>query len=234
MTDSVQRDEESLIAALRDLYAADVLNARADVDRGLTPRDSSTHTAERTTSAAIVVLSVVTAAVLVALVVRFSASDLLVGNFGAAHQARTPLPSPHSSVSLTVGPLVGGIPVSVNGEPVLRGAAIGQRIAASRDTQSFLIGGWFHAGQPVAYCPTYLIRTPWYVCSAIPMYDRSSGGALRWIYPGDPPRIDSAIPIAANRAAVIRIHTHDESCPATMRDCASWPVMLELVWLGSS
>ena len=100
------------------------------------------------------------------------------------------------------------------------------------------MGGWFHRNSDQKiFCPLYMAGSPWWFCNVFRLYDElkepSPGGPDKVvsIYTGDPPRLDPKLPSAADRPVVLRIHTHDESCPA-MRDCSSLPVLVEVVWLG--
>jgi hypothetical protein len=242
MTKSVYVDDESLAAALRDLYASELERARADalpldvvvaVQRG---------TIKTRPSRGLAMTSLAVARLVVLAVLVFNSSATTAPGVGSTPTAEAsretqapPSPSAVARSSPVVGPLLDGIPVTLNGEPVLRGSGnIAKRFEDLSKAQAFLAGGWFHAGQPERFCPAYLAGTPWSFCSTFELYELPHGGTAVWIYPGDPPKVDPAVPIAADRGVVLRIHTHDASCTPEVSDCISLPVLVEVVWLGPS
>jgi hypothetical protein len=224
MNDRIALDDKSLIASLRDLYLSELQRAgdvrHASVVPVLTrPRRGPVAIAS-SLAAAVVVLALVAGLTVVA--------PPRTDNGSAS-------PSPTlSSGSPAMGPLMGGIPTTVGGQPVLRGEAIQERIRTSKDSTPYLVGGWFHRGEPERFCPAFLTGTPWWFCSAFALYDQPKGGSITWIYPGHPAGIAKDAPIAANRPVVLLIRTHDPSCathPAPT-DCATLPVVVRLVWSG--
>jgi hypothetical protein len=249
--------DESLAVALRDLYRSDVRAAVADWSGRRRPASPGRSAPSRPRPGLLLPTLVASLAVVAVMLSRQPSSD--THSAGAtdpqiSHEAST---ADHASPSgrateqaartantasstLAVGPLIEGLPRSIGGEPVIRGStAIRERIESSSDSASFLIGGWFHrnAGSPVLYCPAYMEGTPWWVCSTFVLYDRREGGSTIespdqyvLIYPGDPARIDPRLPSASTAPVVLRINTHDRSCPPQVSECSSLPVLLELVW----
>jgi hypothetical protein len=238
MNKPVHRDDAALVAALRNLYVSELQRAMAEGHptvgvAAVVPRSGRTATTRSLVMTGLAVGLVV----LATLVLRLSPAALPgVGSTpGTASPVASVSPSSSPNSSPSIGPLLDGIPVTVDGEPVLRGAGnIAKRFEDLRYDQPFLAGGWFHAGRLERFCPAYLAGTPWWFCSTFELYELPQGGAAVWIYPGDPPRVDPAVPTAADRAVVLRIHTHDASCPADFSDCISLPVLVEVVWLGPS
>jgi hypothetical protein len=243
MTDKNSMDDSALALALRNLYLDEVDRARHEPQAGLLAVRGSPRTRARTWSplaAAAVVLVIGVAAVGFQLA-RSAPSTRGPGsaNPGGAPATGSLNPSTEASAS-SVGPIVGGIPETIRGERVLRGTdAIRQRIENSTDDTSFLVGGWFHKGGLNVPCLAGLWN--WSRCSTIQLYEGAHGdeqhqgvGAV-WIYPGDPRRIEWETATAAVRPVVLRIHTHDASCPVGLQnfqDCRSLPVLVEVVWLG--
>jgi hypothetical protein len=238
-------DDSALALALRQLYLAEVDRARHEPQSALVAVRGGVQARAKAWS------PLVAAALVLVLGVAAVGSQLGRGApspvgpesanpGGGASATRSLTPSAEASASL-IGPIVGGIPETIGGEPVLRGTdAIRQRIERSTDDSSFLVGGWFHKGGLRIFCPAVLSRMSlsWWPCSTVQLYEQARGDEQHqgtsavWIYPGDPRRIDPGTAIAAVRPVVLRIHTHDSSCTAEVQDCNSLPVLLELVWIG--
>jgi hypothetical protein len=238
MNKPVYRDDAALVAALRNLYVSELRRATAEGH----PTVGAAVVAPgrgRTAATRSLVMTGLAVAFLVLAILIFRPSPGDLPGLGSTPGTATPVgsvtPSSGPSSSPSIGPLLDGIPVTIDGEQVLRGAGnIAKRFEDLRYPQPFLAGGWFHAGQPERFCPAYLTRTPWWSCSTFALYELPQGGAAVWIYPGDPLKVDPAVPTAADRAVVLRIHTHDAACPAEFSDCISLPVLVEVVWLGPS
>jgi hypothetical protein len=245
MNKPAYRDDAALVAALRNLYVSELQGATAEGrlhTRAAVVEPGSGGTAASRS----LVMTAIAVGFLVLAILVFRPSPVGFPALGSTPGTATPVASttpssgPSSNPSIgpksspSIGPLLDGIPVTIDGEPVLRGAGnIAKRFEDLRyGDQAFLAGGWFHAGQPERFCPAYLTRTPWWSCSTFALYELPQGGAAVWIYPGDPLKVDPAVPTAADRAVVLRIHTHDASCPADFSDCVSLPVLVEVVWLG--
>jgi hypothetical protein len=244
MTDKNLMDDSALALALRNLYLDEVDRARREPKAALVAVRGSPQTRAKTWSplaAAVIVLVIA----IVAVGSQLARSAPSAGEPGSANPGGAPTtgslnPSAETSAS-AVGPIVDGIPVTIGGERVLRGTdAIGQRIENSTDDTSFLVGGRFHKGGLNILCPAVLsyLSVHWWLCSTIQVYERAQGdeqhqgtGAV-WIYPGDPLRIEWETATSAVRPVVLRIHTHDASCPARLQGCSSLPVLVEVVWLG--
>ena len=157
-------------------------------------------------------------------------------------------PSPIASTVKPSVPLIdaNGIPTGVGGEPVLTGAAITAAVTNATDDHSFLVGGWIHQGRPV--CPVSLTNLgPWY-CPGIGLYaSKSAPDAIDKI-PNDPlfrvyivnldkyfadlAKTGEVAPFESTRPVVLRIHTHDSTCPAELPGCSSLPALVEVVWVG--
>jgi hypothetical protein len=240
MNRPVHHDDAALVAALRNLYVSELQRATAE-GHATVAAGAAEPRSGRTAATRSLVMTGLAVGFLVLAILVFRPSPAALPGLGSTPGTATPVASPiptggassSPSFGLGIGPLSDGIPVTVDGEPVLRGAGnIAKRFEDLRYVQPFLAGGWFHAGQPERFCPAYLTRTPWWSCSTFALYELPQGGAAVWIYPGDPLKIDPAVPTAADRAVVLRIHTHDASCPADFSDCISLPVLVEVVWLG--
>jgi hypothetical protein len=140
----------------------------------------------------------------------------------------SPSPSPE---------LVNGLPVSINGEPVLVGSAASSAIEASTDDTSFLVGGWLY-NRGTIYCALVLTNeSPWETwCGGYHLLSRPVPGSpqiviargLSNVTIGEPAE-GSVIPI------VLRVRTHDPACASTPRiDCAHLAVFDDLVWEGTT
>ena len=244
--------DESLVAALKDLYRSEIQRAESDwiavAASTVALRHSRVGRASRGFALTTLIATLAMVAVLLSrqpgmfpgLGPSQSGGSQSSGSVGPGSPGGgSPKATAGTSVTPRIGPLVDGVPASVDGEPVLRGSeAITRRVGVSTSSQFFLVGGWFHRNSDQKiFCPLYMAGSPWWFCNVFRLYDElkepSPGGPDKVvsIYTGDPPRLDPKLPAAADRPVVLRIHTHDESCPA-MRDCSSLPVLVEVVWLG--
>ncbi len=167
----------------------------------------------------------------------------------------TPVAPPRSTASPapSIGPLVGSIPSTVGGQPVLLIPAAVTRLVATTTDAPLLVGGWFHHPAPVWWCPSQGYVQPWGSCLRFALYEHSEGslgatiGKPVWVYgmppnesilvyPGEQAAFDQAEPYAATRPVVLSIHTHDPGCPTGLRilgeTCATQAVLEAIVWLG--
>jgi hypothetical protein len=242
MTNENLTDDSALALALRNLYLDEIDRARHEPRVALHALQGSVQTRAKTWSplAAAVVVLAVGVAVVGSQLGREAPSLASPESASPGGPTATGSLSAEASAS-SVGPIVDGIPVTIGGERVLRGTdAIAQRIENSTDDTSFFVGGWLHKGGLNILCPAVLssLSVHWWPCSTIQLYEEARGdeqhqgtGAV-WIYPGDPLRIGWETATAAVRPVVMRIHTHDASCPARVQGCSSLPVVVEVVWLG--
>jgi hypothetical protein len=154
------------------------------------------------------------------------------GNSGSASMATTTPSSPGESAP-ALGPNLGGIPETVNGEPVLMGSAASAAFQNSTDESPILVGGWLDGSQ--IYCAAFTSTWRWSTCYGYsllsrPMTGVSQIGVARGL--SDAP-IDT-VPEGSVLAIVLRVHTHDPKCPSGTRiDCAHLPVFDVVVWKDS-
>jgi hypothetical protein len=149
----------------------------------------------------------------------------------AAASEPTPPPTVMPTTSETPAPtLPGGIPVSIDGEPVL---TIDQAITAdaiSVDAGSILIGGWLHGERFACWAQT----SPWDGCAALFLYagplERAS---MSVFHTASRPAIPK-VPLGQAAAVVIEAHTHDPWCDTSRYDCLLLPVIDSVVWVGGS
>jgi hypothetical protein len=161
--------------------------------------------------------------------------------------------SPTASPSPPLGPLAGGIPTTIGGQPVLFIPAAVTRLVSSTTDAPVLVGGWFQHPAPIWWCPSQGYQQPWGSCLRFALYEHSDGslgdpvGKPVWVYgtppneailvyPGQQAAFDQAEPYAATRPVVLSIHTHDPGCPAGLailgEPCARQAVLGAIVWLG--
>jgi hypothetical protein len=138
----------------------------------------------------------------------------------------TPMPA-------TPGPLVDGVPESFGGEPVLRGAALADRIAGASSVEPFLAGGWFHKGEVIRFCSFRRFDPSVDLCYSFGLYASASGGEPLWVGRGDEGLLPTGLSEEANRAVVLLMHTHDPRCSSDDTGCETRPVLTQIVWLGT-
>lgn len=152
-----------------------------------------------------------------------------------------------------LGGMNGGLPATIDGQPVLLLPAAARALTASTTDRSVLVGGWFHRDGPAWWCPASGNDPPWGTCLRFALYQQPTGviaDTIRgpvWLY-GQPPAetmlvypgsllIDQIAPYAANRPVVLSIHTHDPACVQGLRilgeDCRSQPVVDAVIWVGT-
>ena len=235
MNHSTERTDEQLIGDLQALYRSGVAEAAEELrTRPLDPR--------RTRRGGSLVRAVLGAgAVVVAIVV---AVPLLAGRsaqepVGDGGSTTSALPaaegSPEPSVTVTTASgllvvLQDGLPVRVGSEPVLRGTVADDAILRSVDATPILIAGWLRADQAMS-CP--IQPGPWNPCRAIQLFTAQRGGIASAVYPDGARMPIGTVSGADVQAAVLRVHTHDDSCAAGA-DCAQLPALNGVVWLGAA
>jgi hypothetical protein len=129
--------------------------------------------------------------------------------------------------------LVDGIPVAVEGQPVLVGQAANTALRDATVNTPMLIGGWLHPFQWMS-CPAVLLRSPspWNPCDATRLFPSPfDGPEAIGIYRGLSGAGLPTIPDGGVQAVVLRVHTHDPAC-ATGAECKGLPVLETVVWQG--
>lgn len=165
------------------------------------------------------------------------------------------LATPPPSTEPSIGPIVDGLPTTIDGRAVLLMPAAVKDLVASTSDRSFLVGGWFHAPAPVWWCPAQGYDSPWGTCLRFAVYEGPNGGIGDilgkpvWlygkpptetilVYPGNSLTLDETQPYSATRPVVIAVHTHDPACAAGQiiltEPCSSQVVLYEIVWVGSA
>ena len=165
----------------------------------------------------------------------------------------SPLATPPPTVQPSIGPIVDGLPTTIDGQSVLLMPAAVKDLVASTSDRSMLVGGWFHAPAPVWWCPAQGYDSPWGTCLRFAVYEGPTGGIGDilgkpvWlygkpptetilIYPGNSLTLDETQPYAATRPVVIAVHTHDPACAIgqiILAEPCSWQAVLdEVVWVG--
>jgi len=156
------------------------------------------------------------------------------GNSGSTSMATT-TPSRPGESAPAFGPNVGGIPETVNGEPVLTGSPASAAFQNSTDDSPILVGGWLHMSR--TYC-AFLAPTlaPWdTTCYGYSLLSRPmSGTSAILVARGLSGTSIDTVAEGSVLAIVLRVHTHDPNCPQGLRfDCATLPVFDAVVWKGS-
>ena len=232
---------------LQRWFAAEVRAAEQDVKRGLV-------TASGTRRGGLGRTGVTGGAVAAAGVVVLLSVALISGLMGGAAgpSASTGASSAATAASGTVlGP--DGIPVSIDGAPVLTASAALARALASTDATTFLVGGWL--SDEHAPCPAPTSASPALLFTGIcggqpallasPPIDAQGQPAVDWNAPmlwpvfldaSSPPEPrpsgDLAQAQAFDLAVVLRVHTHDVSaatCAADVRAQCDVAVVVDAV-----
>jgi hypothetical protein len=132
--------------------------------------------------------------------------------------------------------MVDGLPVSIDGQPVLRGDAALAAFSRSTDAAPILVGGWLRPPFAVP-CPVYR-GTPddrWNPCSGIWLFesavtDPTVATPAIILHLGLVPASLETVPDGLVRPIVVRVHTHDVTCKAA--DCRLLAVVEAVAWLG--
>ena len=151
----------------------------------------------------------------------------------AAPVAPTPEPTE------AVGPLVEGVPASLDGRPVFHADELRAQILDRTDATSFYAGGWFRdVNRAGGFCALYSPPPLFDVCHyGFSLWDGRTGYWDVTLSRGRPPHtvIDAALPFAADRAVVLQIHTNDPTCSPDVLGyptCVHIPVVENVAWLG--
>lgn len=129
-----------------------------------------------------------------------------------------------------LAPLAGrfpdGIPMVIDGEPVLRAVDARNVADGQTDASSFLVGGWYIGPQPVP-CPAPIDRHPLaWSCGPAMLGERPATGALA-LGPG---------PTISEGPVVVAVHVHDPSAsgclPENRARCEMTIVVDRVVWSG--
>lgn len=145
--------------------------------------------------------------------------------------AAAPLPSPEGAL------YADGIPMAMDGEPVLRPTQAAARAAASTDASTFLIGGWVSSVFPYAGCPR----------PSGPAAELALDAGFCASYLNEAPANDVVGPVKLHfeqavpgwsgaGAVIVRVHTHDPlaaACDASNVGACEHAVVVEaVVWNG--
>jgi len=166
-------------------------------------------------------------------------SGFLGGAVGPSPSAGTgPTATAASATASSSGVLYAdGIPMTFDGQPVLRPTQAAAHAAASTDASSFLIGGWITSWFPYTGCPR----------PSGSEADQVLAGGLCAAYLTESPVTDETGPVQLHFRApvtgwygagpvILRVHTHDPlatACAAATQDtCAHAIVVDALVWNG--
>lgn len=159
----------------------------------------------------------------------------------SASSAPTPSPSPSPIPTPAVGVAVDGVPTTIDGEAVLTGDDLRAEVDGRANATPILAGGWFRKHERSSrYCSINFLPGLLFLCvNGFELYDARTGPWQLTIAPGgESPAIDQALPYAADRAVVLRIHVHDALCAGITDDviaenCVEVPVVDEVAWLGA-
>lgn len=140
-----------------------------------------------------------------------------------------------------LGPIVDGVPTTIDGRPVLRGEALRSALAATTDDAPILAGGWFHDQRPApVFCPLILRPAPRLdLCAnGFELFDGALGLRLTKIAAGDLDRSATfALSHEALRPVVLEVGTHDPECTPDVDKamaCLHTPVLRAVPWLGDT
>ena len=233
MNHSTEPTDEQLIGHLQALYRSGVAEAAEDLQSR--PLDSRGTRREGSIVRAVLGAGAVVMAIVVAVPLAARLAQEPVGSHGST-TSTPPVSegSPEPSVTITTASgllviLEDGLPVRVGGEPVLRGAVADDAILRSVDATPILIAGWLRADQAMS-CP--IQPGPWNPCRAIQLFTAQRGGIASAVYPDGARLPIGTVSGADVQAAVLRVHTHDDSCAAGAA-CAQLPALNGVVWLGA-
>jgi hypothetical protein len=141
-----------------------------------------------------------------------------------AVSTEAPSATPAASLELSEG-----IPVAIQGQPVLVGQAASNALRAAADNTPVLIGGWLHPAQ-VMSCPVMLSPSPWNPCAATRLFPSPfAGPEAMGIFRGPSGPGLPTIPDGSVQAVVLRVHSHDPACK-TGAECIGLPVLDAVVW----
>jgi hypothetical protein len=216
-------DDTQLIASLRALYDTEVQRA------GRAPSVARAMSPGRRRNAGVLHLAMVVG--VGTILVATAALSFAIAPRRAAESAASPGPS--ATPALGVGAIVDGIPISVDGQPVLRGQAIPLAIARATDASPFLVGGWLLPLRGLV-CPQMTYGNSWSTCNRIGLRDDPKSGSATLIYPGNPPRTLPFAPGDAVQPIVLLIRTHDPSCAwaGAPPNCSVLPAVVRVAWVG--
>jgi hypothetical protein len=135
-----------------------------------------------------------------------------------------------SPAPLDVARYPGGVPETLDGQPVLVDLAAAAHLRATTDATPFLIGGWFDDG-------TTLLCTGGPPPDPSPLFDRGCGSGPVPPSAALPPLYWNGQRLPDGRSiAVLRVHTHDPlaaGCkPENRALCDAVPVVDAVLWTG--
>jgi hypothetical protein len=212
---SDERDQHTR-EQLSQLWRREVARAQGYRPQPTRPRRGSKVTVIAQLAAVVLVFAVIVAALYVSL---------------PSGPASSPAPSPVPSPSA----LVDGLPISIDGQPVLRGDDLRAAIASSTDDTPFLAGGYLQSRVSVFNCrvvPADESADAKAIdqCFSFGLYDQLVGGLVIWVSRGDAGLLTADM-IGVDRPVVVRLHTHDSRCKQPY--CAQTPVLVSVAWLGA-
>ncbi|HEV2005120.1 MAG TPA: hypothetical protein VGQ85_00770 [Candidatus Limnocylindrales bacterium] len=127
--------------------------------------------------------------------------------------------------------LVNGLPVSIDGQPVLVDDAATRALRDSTDSRPILIGGWLHAPQLYS-CPNMRSPYSWNPCSAMRLFPSPFDGSVAFgIFRGSAAVGLPEMPSGNVEPVVVRVHTHDATC--SNPDCTQLAALDAIAWEGS-
>jgi hypothetical protein len=218
---------------LRALYQVELERAASDLRAA--PMARRTRVGSRSGVLAAAFSSVAIAAVLLA---ALALRPGLGTNPGAGALATGTTPTSPTTAVTTAGstpsatePGQGGIPATVDGQPVLTGTAIADAISKSTDDTPFLIGGWFPAG---GYYGPYCAALAPGPASCTPYLLHLSEGSEDSVFVYPTTAATDILSYMATQPVVMRVHTHDVRCTdlPNLDGCSNRLVLEEIVWLG--
>jgi len=151
-----------------------------------------------------------------------------------------PPPEVTPAPTQAIGPIVEGLPASVDEAPVLGGWPLRHAIEDADDDAAILAGGWFRAVETDGfYCPMIQLPRQYEWCPyGFELWDRRTGTAGIRLPVGMPVVVTEDLTSGPDRAVVLRIHTHDAACrlyaesDEQLANCHSRVVVDAIAWLG--
>jgi hypothetical protein len=214
-------------ARLRTLYQVELERAASDLRAAPIARRSGGVARSGVLAAGFSAVAI--AAVLLVVLALRPGSVTSPGAGALATSPTTAVATAGSTPSTTAGQ--GGIPATIDGRPVLMGAAITDAISKSTDDTPFLIGGWFPAGG--YYGPFCAAQAPG-PASCTPYLLHLSKGSQESLFVYPATYATDILSYMATQPVVMRVHTHDARCAdlPNLDGCDKRPVLEEIVWLG--
>jgi hypothetical protein len=150
----------------------------------------------------------------------------------SARTVSEPTPSTAALAPTPTPALVDGLPITIDGAPVLRGDDVFTALGSAEPGQELLIGGWL-ASDYVLSCPALRPGEWWNPCLAVGLHEAAANGPLAFVYPGPSPTVLPTVEAGFTEPIVFAVHTHDPTCPADNLDCQVLPVIDGVAWFGA-